>query len=525
MQIVILFVLASIYFLLFAAPAIVDSSNAFIGGLSGIIPIFFFLCTVSINRWLWAACWSALCISSILLQHFVSTYGVEVNAATASVFFEATPREINSFITLDMIAAILCALVLSMIGIRLFNRQKTFFRTWKHQLFFSIVALLLCVMTARHVALPKESLPYHFLEASYVYWKDRLASENEWKYRKNIGEQAGTVELHGKNPLVIVLVIGESARADHFSLNGYTRETNPLLKTQTHLLNFPNTTSCGVSTSVSVPCMLTRATPRNLNLIYQETSLISVFNALGFETVWLGAQGVFSQNDPVTVISREASRRTYLANVDTDNPVYDEHLLPLFDRVINSGGNKLVILHTSGSHWPYGLHYPALFERYAPACKRQPERAMDIIHYKQGIYSPRQAWMQDVRKCEDAGNLINAYDNTILYTDRFLHTVIERLKNRNALFLYSSDHGESLGENGRYLHLHQDAPAEWHVPMFFWGSDEFIAVNPVRWQALEGNIMKNVSHDHIFHSVLDCAGVNSVLVDKSLSLCRPAYKQ
>jgi glucan phosphoethanolaminetransferase (alkaline phosphatase superfamily) len=294
---------------------------------------------------------------------------------------------------------------------------------------------------------------------------------------------------------VVVVVIGESARADHFHINGYERETTPLLEKRKNIVNFPLTTSCDVWTLISVPCILTRGTEANHTLINRETSFISLFRKLGFNTVWLSAQG----GDPVmfdilTAISAEANEEIRLkTQTILDETVIDEQLLPLIERTLHTQTKPLLmIVHTIGNHWWYADRYPAAFERF-PAMEF---KGKDHTRY-----------------------MINSYDNSILYTDYVLDQILSRLEKKNAIFVYTSDHGESLGENGKWTHGH-DSPEVRHVPMVWWASDAFISHNKERWNALVHKASLPSSHDVIFHSILECVGVVSpTLIQPSLSLC------
>ena len=254
-----------------------------------------------------------------------------------------------------------------------------------------------------------------------------------------------------KNELMI-MVVGETARADRFSLNGYHKETNPLLKKQ-DIVSFSNVSSCGTSTSISVPCMfsvLDRSEFDREKAKYMENAVDVLANE-GVEVLWRD-----NNSDSKDV----ATRLTYQNfKSQTHNPVCDEEcrdigMLSGLDEYIASkkGKDILIVLHQMGNHGPeYYRRYPKDFERFKPICKSS-----------------------DLRACSQE-EIDNAYDNAILYTDYFLSHVIDFLKkyddSHEAAMFYVSDHGESLGEHGFYLHAapYAIAPKEQtHVPMITW---------------------------------------------------------
>ncbi len=522
---------AILYAVLFILPAMLAKPRLHYGWHTGFYSfayVFCLLLALSIHRWLWRIGLLVLCVGGALAQYMTFAYGADILKETMTVFFEATPREVDSFTNAETLASIAYGMALAGFGIWLLGRQKPA-ALLVHRTLSLIAALVCFAMAIYPVNLSIRQLPpYNFISASYEYWRERTRFIDRLKHRYDISEEDWRFTPRGATPLVVVLVIGESARADHFSLNGYERETNPLLKNQPNLVNFSKTTSCWVATAVSVPCLLTRATRINKKPISGETSLISVFNKLGFESFWYGAQGTFSVRNPISAISHEANNLVVLEPSKNAELPLDEELLPYLDQALRKEKPLLIILHSSGSHFQYIDRYPKTFERFSPVCRLLPKTFMERVSaltgpIAKGKMQPFKKKMDQLNKfiqgCDTDDGLINGYDNTILYTDWFLNEVIERLKNHNALMVFASDHGESLGENGLYLHVHTQAWSNWHVPMLWWASDAFIASHPKRWNALKVKASRRVSHDNIFHSLLDCAGVKSKLIDKSLSFC------
>lgn len=299
----------------------------------------------------------------------------------------------------------------------------------------------------------------------------------------------------GEPPLQIVLIIGEAARADHFGLYGYKRNTTPRLQKEENIFLFTDVNSCGTTTMISVPCMMTRATQKSLEQSINETSFISLFKKLGFKTIWVSEQAKFdSVNTIISTIANESEKTVFQDN--TPKLKLFEFKDYFINYIHNFTNENVAVYHMMGSHFPYFWMYPIEFSYFSPYCQDT-----------------------NLLNCP-LDSLINAYDNTIIFTDYFLTRVIDALKDKNAMMIYVSDHGEYLGEHGKFLHGQETEDAELrHVPMILWVSDIFIKYYPNKIRAIHSNLHDKISHDNLFHSVLHCAGVESAVVDKTLSIC------
>ncbi len=308
---------------------------------------------------------------------------------------------------------------------------------------------------------------------------------------------------YNNRDLVLVLIIGEGARADHFHINGYHRTTSPDME-RLNVVSFREAMSSFSFTRKSVPCILTRAASKNYELSLQETGLISIFRRLGFYTAWISNQRHSHDNHdtPITVFAREADVVIFNNRLRADQYDYlrlDEELFRYMDQVLTLDyANKLIVLHTIGSHWNYNAHYSKDFMRFTPVARNNNP-------YK-----------------NSTEEIVNSYDNTILYTDHFIAGVIDRVKGLNSLVLYVSDHGEFLGENGRFSHPPGSVFIKelFHIPLFVWASPRYARENPLMIARLRHNSVKPVSHDHVFHSLLDGAGIVSPVIDRKLSVFR-----
>ncbi len=300
-----------------------------------------------------------------------------------------------------------------------------------------------------------------------------------------------------------IMVVGETARRGNFSLNGYERPTNPELS-QRNIINFNNVTSCGTSTAFSVPCMFSFLgqvdyTPEKAG---QQSNVLDVLHKAGVKTVWVDS------NSSCKGVCNRIENINLLTAADVTNPLFvdgawhDEVLLENVDQYLNATeGDVLLVLHSMGSHGPaYYRRYPDTFAQFTPYCQSK---------------APQDCSTEEI---------VNAYDNTILYTDHVLATLIDRLdsRNDNSFLLYASDHGESLGENGIYLHglPRFIAPAEQQeVPMLVWLSPELMQVR--HWTMPTGRVDQvdsPLTHDNISSTLLGLYDVETSLYQPTLDL-------
>ena len=284
-----------------------------------------------------------------------------------------------------------------------------------------------------------------------------------------------------------VLIVGEMTRAQNWGLNGYARQTTPkLAKRGEEIINFTHVSSCGTSTAHSVPCMFSTFDRVDYDAAKaaRQDNLLDILQRAGVEIMWLdndtGCKGVCDNvpNRDMTVLN--------LADYCRNGECLDNILLTKFDEILNqSTKDTILVLHTIGSHGP------TYYERYTDA-----ER----------LFTPT-CDTNEINKCSDE-QLVNTYDNTIVYVDQFIDQIINKLAPRDDLesaVVYVSDHGESLGENGVYLHStpYAIAPKEQtQVPMIMWFSKSFRQNEGIDFQCLQQNAANNAySHDNYFSTV------------------------
>jgi len=323
-----------------------------------------------------------------------------------------------------------------------------------------------------------------------------------------VGADARRAAGARQRPTLFVLVVGETARAQNFSLDGYARPTNPELARR-NVVNFPHVTACGTSTEVSLPCMFSSFGRRHYDAdkIASHQSVLHVLHRAGVEVLWRdnqsGCKGVCAGLEEQDMAQVAGPAQC------PGGDCFDEVLLQgLQERAAQARGNLLVVLHQLGSHGPaYDRRYPAPFRRFTHACAHD-----------------------DLRQCSQA-EIVNAYDNTLLYTDHVLGRLIDFLAGQEQRFdtamLYVSDHGESLGEAGLYLHgvPYAIAPdVQTHVPMVAWLSPSFVRDTGLDEGCLRARAAQPASHDNLFHSLLGAFDVQTQAYDPGMDLLRPCRR-
>jgi glucan phosphoethanolaminetransferase (alkaline phosphatase superfamily) len=398
-------------------------------------------------------------------------------------------------ITLELISAGLILIVFSSLVIAVlfvyyrFRKLQKIRRIYIH----CLTAILLCliVFNIPRIKFPiAERIPFNLYYISSRYLSERKEVLTE---RKVLSENVICSE---KENLIVVLVLGESLRADHLGFNGYERNTTPYLS-QEDIISFPNIYSEHTHTNASLPHILTRSDSANLDLANEERSFIDLFKHCGYYTVWLANQEsaksyIYFMNECDTLIYANANKSSYVFDKWTD-----EDLLPFFELFIRKEeGNRFILMHTIGSHWYYNSHYTDEFQKYKPVSKSK------------------------IIRSNTQEEMINSYDNTVLYTDYFVYEVINRLRNKNAILFYLSDHGETLGEDGIWLHA-VDTPPTHYPACWVWLSPQYKNENPVKYETLQNNKEKKYRTDFLFHTILEAADIQSDVINETFSLFYP----
>jgi len=351
--------------------------------------------------------------------------------------------------------------------------------------------------------------PVSLIEAIRGYWVEQSIAKESLKNLKPIAEILPDLTFSEKKipNLKVVFVIGESARQKNFSLNGYERETNPLLSKVKNLLSFKDVTPCYTYTSQAVSCLMSFDKSKlsesdKKTMVLDEESVIKAFEKLGFSTAWFSMQKAVGNNNSLLILASQSQKYFFdnqVRNITTDDK-YDEALLRPLAEEIKKPGKNFIILQGNGSHFLFDERYPESFKKFPPTCSKK---------------DPKTCTRQE---------LVNSYDNSILYTDYFLSQVIARLKNENAILFYVSDHGQFLGEENLFYHGNSETrtKAQHRVPLLIWMSDSLLKNKTYakRFENAAQKTSKEISHANIFDSLLQCSGADSKAFERNLSLCR-----
>ena len=440
---------------------------------------------------------------------FMDTYGTVFDASMLDNILQTNVREAGSLLNLKLLFYVILLGVLPSVFI---YKARILYKPWKTEILSSVKSIVIALVVVLSQVLMFSSFYSSFIRehkeirvyanpTMYIYSIFHYASlmakpdNNELAV---LGEDARVSEQDEKRELVII-VVGETARAENFSLNGYSRKTNPLLEKET-VYSFKHFQSCGTSTAVSVPCMFSHLNSDNFSVgkAGREENLLDVLHHAGINVLWRD-----NNSD-----SKKVALRVEYQDFKTDklNPVCDPEcrdvgMLSGLQEYIDTRteGDIAIILHQMGNHGPeYYKRYPPAFEQFKPACK-------DSL----------------LENCSTE-EIVNAYDNAILYTDYFLSETITLLKKNvdkfEPIMLYVSDHGESLGEKGLYLHGLPNFMApevQRDVGVILWVGD---GVQDINRQSLSGKTGNRYSHDNLFHTILGLFEINSSAYDGKMDI-------
>lgn len=377
-----------------------------------------------------------------------------------------------------------------------------------------LFCLLACYVVVDGYRMRNQLYPVNVCYNLYLAFERNAASENYQEASRNFRFDARSGH-DAEAPEVYVMVVGETARAHNFSLYGYPRNTNPLLSKTPGITVFPDATTQSNTTHKSVPMLLSAASAEDFPRLFHEKGILAAFREAGFHTVFISNQ--LPNHSFIDFLGEQADEYYFLKKEESaQGSHYDEDLLQKLDKILPEADasssvhyryRKLfVVLHTYGSHFNYHERYPRSFAYFKPDGRSEamPENRRDLL---------------------------NAYDNTIRYTDYILHGIVERLqkwelvqtKARNkpdgiycqptSAMLYTSDHGENIFDDNRKLFLHAAPKAsdyELHVPFIIWTSQGFDKKYPKVVKALADNHTKQVQTSlSVFHTLLGIGGIQT----------------
>ncbi|WP_454867709.1 phosphoethanolamine transferase [Pseudomonas farris] len=457
------------------------------------------------------------------VAYFMSQYGVLIDAGMFRNFAETNATEVRDLLSVKLFIYIV---FLGILPSWLLWKTPINYRRWHRELLSKVLVSVASVAVIGGVALVNYQglsslfrnhhelrlmvVPSNYIGASLGYLREQVVSARQPFVK--LGEDAKknpVWQTHGRKSLT-VLVVGESARAENFGILGYDRDTTPQLDKEVGLIAFTDVHSCGTETAVSVPCMFSNMGRKDYNAskAKNEEGLLDVLKHAGLEVIWRDNQsGCKGTCDRVTVDDVSNLKDPALC---ANSECRDEILLQGLQHFIDTlDKDTVLVLHQMGSHGPeYFKRYPKEYEHFTPVCESNA-----------------------LNNCSRE-SIVNGYDNTLVYTDHVLSTLIDLLRSNqdkvDTAMLYLSDHGESLGEYNLFLHgtPYMLAPEQQkHVAMLAWFSDSYQKSFSVDTHCLQLSREKPLSQDNLFHSMLGLLEVNSKVYDPGLDMfagCRGA---
>ena len=454
-------------------------------------------------------------------QYFIMTYGIVIDRSMIANIVDTTPAESFALMTPQMLltlglSGILAVFIACWIKITPApSRLRSGLIRGANVLVSVLIILLIAALFYKDYAslfrnnkeLVKSLSPSNSIVASWSWYShQRLAHLPLVR----IGEDAHRTPLmqQGERKNLTILIVGETSRAENFSLNGYPRDTNPRLA-KDNVVYFPNTASCGTATAVSVPCMFSDMPRKHYDeeLAQHQEGLLDVIQRAGINVLWNdndgGCKGACDR------VPHQNMTALNLPGQCINGECYDEVLFHgLEDYINNLQGDGVIVLHTIGSHGPtYFNRYPPQFRKFTPTCDTN-----------------------EIQTCSQE-QLVNTYDNTLVYVDYIVDKAINLLKAHQDKFttslVYLSDHGESLGDNGVYLHglPYAIAPdVQKQVPMLLWLSEDYQKRYGVDQSCLQKQAAtQHYSQDNLFSTMLGLTGVQTSYyqaTDDILQQCR-----
>lgn len=460
-----------------------------------------------------------LFLCDAMAQYFMQSYGILIDRGMIQNTFDTTMVESLALLTPRLVLFFMVFGLLPSLLV-LWIKVKPVDFSWQNiglHILNILVSLCMIALVAtffykdyaslmrNNQQLIKNLVPSNMVIGGYSYYKHDIAKKIPFVERGQDALKVPAVHDNHKKNLVI-LVVGETSRAQDFSLGGYGKLTNPRLAAD-NVIYFPDTSSCGTATAVSVPCMFSDMARRQFDgeKADGESNVLDIIQRARVDVLWRendgGCKGVCSR------VPTEDLSTWHLPALCSEGVCLDEAMLHDLDKYIDARTNDtIIVLHTIGSHGPsYYQRYPQNVAAFTPTCDTN-----------------------EIQNCSNQA-LVNTYDNTVVYIDDVLDKTIKLLQAHNDKFntamVYLSDHGESLGENGIYLHgmPYAVAPAQQtHIPMLMWLSPDYIQAQAVGEDCLRERAKKHTySQDNLFSTLLGLMNVKTQLYQPDLDVLQP----
>lgn len=469
---------------------------------------------------------TAVLFSAILIfvaglsAYFVSSFGVTISADQIQNMLQTEAREVRDLLSLRFLLWTICLVILPcLLLIRITIKQQPITKTIREKCLAIVSSLvLICALLfvyyvdfaaifREHRDLKGMLSPQNTIASSFSYWHKQAPKQNLALVRYGTDAHLTAKVTQAHKPKLMVLVLGETARAESFSLNGYAKNTNPELA-KLNIINFKQVSSCGTATAVSVPCMFSGMPRRQYDeqLASHREGLLDIAQRAGYKVTWIdnnsGCKGTCNRVEQYQP-SAELKQKWCKDDECLDELLVDSLKAYIAQIPTSDHQARLIVLHQMGSHGPaYYKRSKSGYQPFKPTCD---------TNAIQGCSSQQ---------------LLNSYDNSIVYTDHVLSELILQLQGNQqytTALWYLSDHGESTGEHGLYLHgaPYAIAPSQQtHVPMLMWFSQAWQSQHADQVQCLTQQKNANLSQDHLFPTMLSLLGIHSQVIDPNYNIIK-----
>jgi glucan phosphoethanolaminetransferase (alkaline phosphatase superfamily) len=483
-----------------------------------LIPVVLFSRGLKIYYWILAILVS---LTPIMLVP-VFYMKIQVNAEMVGLVMDTNKREVLELMGWKMLIIIFAMIAFAWLFLKLSTRLPEKI-SWKQGLMLSLAGafafgvlplirtrkLQFYTLVARNTF--RTYYPFRLGNAISLISSEMKNMERYKEVTKNFSYHASRKNITDSSRHIYLLIIGEASRYDHWSINGYSRNTSPRLQQLPNLYSFNDVASGGTMTILSVPQLITRADATTYDKHKQEKSILAAFKEAGYYTCWLSNQSQFGLTGNIGMHFNDGDTAIFCGHGQNEGNFtgnYDISVIDKMKEVIekNSSEDIFMIVHLIGSHWRYVLRYPEQFAVFKPTS--DPNSTLLTRPPKEQI--------------------INEYDNSILYTD-FILDSISRLINKpntKASFLYVSDHGENLNDknDGTYFHSYKPNKVTAKVPLFIWMNEQYRNSYPFIGNNLNKHLNEKVSSaESVFYTMIDIGRLHIAGFDSSKSLTSPYF--
>lgn len=446
--------------------------------------VFGFLYFLSLNKILFNIIFPILFIALSISSFWVYTLDILLNESVIHATIETKSDIISDLINIPLVLYTIFIILITMVLLIWFNKVQPPKLKSKFSLLAILGIILFFIINYSRPTSFSYRLPYSIFYSIKEYY------EKPWLKIEKVSQKMNSKS----DQLQVIFILGESVRADHLSINGYKRETTPLLSHRKNIISFKNVFTSKTFTAISIPQILTNESVFEKRDV-KYYSLIDILNHSEIDTYWIGNQTPEKSYLPFI---RESKYKKLLDNYHTElsyEKALDENMLPIIRSQYNKSKKQFFLLHMMGSHWYYNTKYPENFKKFIPTTKSK------LVSYN------------------TSNEIINSYDNSILYLDFLINNIINDVEKRNSntLLIYLSDHGESLGENGKWLHAADQKPTK-NPAFIIWYSDSYAKKNPEEIKHLNKIKEQKITTDILFHTILDIYKIDTPLLNEKESL-------